>query len=620
LVVNTPVIKIPVDDSAFKKFHELFLSYTEKVEEMPDAWKKLDAAMGKAGDGFGQSAATAKDALAIAATQTAAIVEAITAATKAQNGFSKATHGSASAMFKLGAQVKSVAGEVAGMGKWLLKMGGITGTLAGIGGGLGVYDLAGSVLSNQRQAGGLGLSVGQMRSWQANMSPFVGANVLQGAAGAQLDPSKYGYLAALGISGQQASGESATSLATQISNAARRAYQQNPNVNSAQAQSFFALGGNVSDWRNLGTANGAFLASSEGNATSNAGALGYSAKTAQAWQQLSVQLSKAGYQIQSSLIDGLEPLAPMLTKLSAAVSDGISAFFKSPELKADLQQFTDWLSSPGFTTDLKAFGDGIKTAGADVLAFLGMLGKIPGLNPSAPNPTTNPNVDPTTGAGLKKAQQGGWGSAASYAFGPDGGKTKATSMTGYSQVMKAFEGAGYSTNFAAAMASQFGSESGFNASASSYDKKTGWHKGLGQWSADRRAQILRGTNGKIDVWSSDPQMGIAGSIWELQHTQTAAAAQIAAAAKIGPGQAGIAADKYYEVSGDGLLGQAGRGLKANLFAQLGPQSSGKSSTPPELVALLKRLAKQGIVKPAHVTISNSTSARVSMSANAAAFG
>lgn len=368
------VIAIDVQDGSFKKFLDLFNAYTEKLEDLPDNWRKLDEAMSSSGASFGKATANVSDLLAIAATQTAAIVEAIEFASKAQSGFRKQTDQSTSAVARLGKQVEGVAKGAEAGAKWLLKAASIGGALGGIGGGLGVFELASSVLTNQRQASGLGLSVGQMRSWNANMSPFVGSNILQGAAGAQLDPSKFGALAALGISGQQAQGENATALAIQISNAARRAYQQNPNVNTAQAQSFFALGGTMADWRNLGSANGAQLAGYESKVGSDASGLGYTSKTAAAWQQLSVQLDKAGYKIQSSLIDGLEPLAPTLTKLSGALSDGISAFLRAPQVKQDLQDFTNWLESPAFMGEMKDIGSWLKVAGQDILSFAASVG------------------------------------------------------------------------------------------------------------------------------------------------------------------------------------------------------------------------------------------------------
>jgi hypothetical protein len=614
-MANQPIISIPIDDSAFRKFYEMFKAYSEKLETMPEAWKKLNATMGENGS------AKVSDLLAIAATQTTAIVTAISGAADAQKRLGQETVRTTSSWDRLGKSVTGVASSVVGIGKAIAGWGLGAGALAGIGGGLGVADLANSVLNNQLSAGGLGLSIGQMRSWQTSMSPFVGTNLLQGAASAQLSPSMFGYLATLGISGQQAQGESPAQLATQIANAARQAYQQNPNINSAQAQAFLALGGTEADWRNLGTANGGFLRGSEASALAGAGAQGPGAQATRAFQGLAVALHSAENTVQSALIDALGTAAPIITKFTEAASSGIAAFLKSPELQADIKSLTDWLSSPAFMADLSTFGAAIKTAGADIMAFISWFsgkGGVPGA-PAQPTP-------PMTPAQIKAAQNqpglaglrarlpialGGYGNGAAGII-PNRSvtSTDTASGTNFAHVMGAFKAAGYSTNFAAAMAAQASSESSFN--GASYNVTNGQvHAGMFGWSATRRAQIKKATG--IDVWTdTNPDDQIKASIWELHNTQAGAAAKINAAANVrGPGAAGIAADEYYEGSGDNVFRQGVRGLKANLFAHTGPQS--------DLPASVKKLLSSLRTPPAKVSlnITNSTSARVAVSANSA---
>ena len=181
--------------------------------------------------------------------------------------------------------------------------------------------------------------------------------------------------------------------------------------------------------------------------------------------------------------------------------------------------------------------------------------------------------------------------------------------------MRQFEGAGYSKNFAAGMAANAGSESGFNAASTN-----GSHAGLFQWDQTRRAQILKGMG--IDVWRDvNPADQVKAAIWELQNTEKAAAAKIAAAKS--SGAASIAADRYYERSGDTLLQQAARGLKGNLFGAIGPNPAAAqiATQPPGLPSsvtrVLGRLAKQN-QQPIKVSVHNSTAARVAVSANAVA--
>ena len=143
------------------------------------------------------------------------------------------------------------------------------------------------------------------------------------------------------------------------------------------------------------------------------------------------------------------------------------------------------------------------------------------------------------------------------------------------------------------------------------------HAGLFQWSASRRAQILKGTG--IDVWKdANPQDQVNASIWELQNTQIPAAMKIALAPNAGA--AAIAADKYYEVSGDNMVQQGIRGLVAQGYAAIGPAAPSTKPVlhdlPPDVKSLLSRLATRP-APPVKVSVTNSTSAKVAVSANAA---
>jgi hypothetical protein len=379
-MANTPIIKIPVDAAEFDKFMAAFKDYEARLADIPEEWKKLDAAINSAGGDLAKSAFSTQSALALAATSTVAIVEAIKDASKAQAGFTKQTNSAGSAMAFLSKQVKGVVSGVFDLGRTVLKlgeMGGLGGALAGIAGGLGIADLSGSAMSQQRQAAGLGLSTGQLQAWRSSMGEFVGENVLSGAAGAQVDASKWGYLSALGINPAQATREPATQLAIQEINAARRAFRANPTNQTAQYQAAIALGFTDADIRNAANAPGSALGQDERSAMNTSG-LGYSQEVAHQWSMLSNQMTRAGQTIQSALINGLESghIPELMTKLSAGVSTAISAFLQSPTLKKDLTEFTNWLESPKFMKDLNTFASVMETLankGESLLKSLGLL-------------------------------------------------------------------------------------------------------------------------------------------------------------------------------------------------------------------------------------------------------
>jgi len=110
---NKKIIGIDIDDTAFKRFYDLFKQYEAKVEDMPAAWKKLDDAMNGATADFAKNSASANEALAIGATSAALIVEAIEKASKAQGEFYKTAVKSGGAMDKMAASAKVFSGALA---------------------------------------------------------------------------------------------------------------------------------------------------------------------------------------------------------------------------------------------------------------------------------------------------------------------------------------------------------------------------------------------------------------------------------------------------------------------------------------------------------------------------
>ena len=233
-MANRPIVQIDVDDSAFQKFAAKFDEFNKKLDEMPEAWKNFNAAIGGAGEATGELAAgalTAKEAIALAGAQAAIIAEALTEAVKAQDKLGDSSHGTNKRMSELAKTAKGLAGDIESVGKWVLKLG--AGALAGLGisallGGFGIGELANAAFTRSRTAGGLGLSPGQLKSFQVNAQPFLSESALQGAASAQLSYSSAPYLQMLGIGFGRAQQMNAADLAFEMLRGAVR------NWNAAQ--------------------------------------------------------------------------------------------------------------------------------------------------------------------------------------------------------------------------------------------------------------------------------------------------------------------------------------------------------------------------------------------------
>jgi hypothetical protein len=228
------------------------------------------------------------------------------------------------------------------------------------------------------------------------MREFVGDNVLSGAAAAQVDPTKYGWLAALGINSQQAASENAAALANQEINAVRAAWRANPNINTAQSQAALALGFSLPDIRNIAGAKGSVLGQDEFNAQDTSG-LGFSGDTAHNWILLGQALDKAQMTVQSALIDGLEPLTPQLASLSKAAADTIASLLTSKTLKDDLNEFVGWLESAKFKQDVADFITSFDVLASKMKGFLQSMGVWPSTNsgPGSNSTSSNSSSTPT---------------------------------------------------------------------------------------------------------------------------------------------------------------------------------------------------------------------------------
>ncbi len=439
-------------------------------------------------------------------------------------------------------------------------IGSLLGVGLGVAGGLGDLALrsAGSVSGIARGAFGADTSYGQFQNAQASLSPFLPnpEGSLQGVAAAQWNPAAAGMLGLYGVQGKP-SPQAMTSILEQSVAALRRSHNlMLPQVSFAEQ----LLGLSPTDMISLANQSPKDL--------------------------------NAAYQ------NMLNP------KLNAAQN------VAGPVISSDQRTAASWdvsmnTASAKFAAALAPLNPIVVSFGQSVAGFAGAVSKLVG-GATAPGAMSGP---------------GGIMSRLPIAFGGQGNgpggiqaqsSSSPSSRTYAGAVMSQFEAAGYSKNFAAAMAAQANAESSFNAGAVNITKGQK-HAGLFQWSATRRAQILQGTG--IDVWTDlKPQDQVKASIWELQNTQKYAASKIAASPNAVT--AGTAADKYYEGSGDSNAARLMRGATSGLYSLMGP-SPRSSGLPSSVEALVKRISKQPVI---HVkaTVSNPTSSRVAMSARAAA--
>jgi hypothetical protein len=598
-----PVIDIEVNDEAFKKFLDLFQDYAAKLDEMPESWQRLDAAIGSAGNGMKAGAVSAKEALAIAAASASVIAEELHHATKAQHEFGRATTSSSSAMGRLASTAKGLGHTIFGMGKWLLKFSAIGLGLGALGSGFGFDELAGSALSRERSARSLGLTPGQLASFTANAQQFMGISALTGAAAAQVNPQDAGKFATLGINPNRARNESATRLAFEELKAARNSWQQyklagiDP-MASPQVRAAISLGLSQGDIRNAAKARLSTINADERATRGDAAQLGFSSRTAAEWTRLKIAMDKAGTTIETSLIKALAPLAPLIGRMANEAARFIAAFVTGPEIKKlvafvvdGLKEFMKFIHSPKFYQDLALFETSIGRLAHVTVTALRYLDIIPKAHRTDQEilmqAVKQPKKPPTTPWNIKTA-------AALEKYGPFGPNKYEITQAAIAAHKK------YPNVPVSELVNLSGIESGYGSNM--LGPKTPYGRALGAW------QMLPGTakaEGVRDPMAiSDEAMGAARYLTQLQKQFGSRRAALAAY-EAGPGTVAAQIKAHPHT----WLNQAGPAERKETTAA-GP------GLPDSVNRLIKAIRNRAPVKPAQVHITNSTAARVSVSVNA----
>ncbi len=342
-MANKAVIPIEVDASAFEKFVEQFKAYTALVEEHPQAWDEINKTLTQ----------HAKEAKRVA--------EFVNVSDVNMRSMAQSSRYVGDNFKRIAEHAGSAARFVAGLAGSALRIG----TLGLIGGGgmlFGLDVLANGVLGQQRSARGMGLSIGEMQSFTTHMRQFASGRTLESAAQAQISPDAAGNLAALGIGFAQAGKMSAGELAIREMQAIRRAWQSNPTTFNPAVAAAQQLGFSLPEIRNIGTAPEAEFQSAVSGYRGDKSRLGFSEQVAQQWAKLSIALERAGVVIESALVRTLAPLAPKFEQMAIGVANWIEAFSHSETvaklidgMKEAFDSFVKFITGPGFQADLDAF-------------------------------------------------------------------------------------------------------------------------------------------------------------------------------------------------------------------------------------------------------------------------
>jgi hypothetical protein len=326
------VIEIDVLDEKFKAFANLFEKYQDSLKKMPGDWQKVNASANQG------SASLSKN---------------LQQATKNQKDLNKAlgdsNYGFRNAARITGDIAKNLASSAVSIAKWV--------ALGSIGGGFGLGALAGSASSVRRQAQGLGVSTGQLRSANVNLGKYIDpASTLSNIADIQGDLSRGQILTRLG--GKQGQNP-ADMLADVIRNATQQFKAGGQTQQYAEAMGLTQVF-TLEELRRL-----ASLSEQELNETitqfkRDRELLNVDDASSRSWQEFFVQLKRSGNLIETSFIKNLTVLTPQLKDLSESVAKAIDGFLGSEEVKQKLKDLATYIGSDEFKQAAGQFMEGLK--------------------------------------------------------------------------------------------------------------------------------------------------------------------------------------------------------------------------------------------------------------------
>lgn len=352
------IIDVEVDpDGNFERFQELFDKYQQQLGKTPNAWKnasKESAAMATQFERMTAALMAQGQVNREQAEARKAQEKHLTVSQRLWTDISKAS----------GTVSKNVVTATKALLSWTGIIGGVTGLL-GLGGLYGLDRMAERVSDQRRSSLGLGLTIGQQKSFETNLGRFVNPGAfLSGISAATADPSKQGGLYALGVNPNG----SPADVAIAVLKAVRARALATPANQIGLLESQYGLGDiglGLEDVRRLRSVSGNEFNAQIANFRGNQGDLGIDDATARRWQDFTTQMDRAGQSIFKTFVIGLGPLADPLSHLSDSVvkliKDAFPADGNGPikkgidQLGKWIDDFADTLKSGDFQEKVKQF-------------------------------------------------------------------------------------------------------------------------------------------------------------------------------------------------------------------------------------------------------------------------
>lgn len=366
-----PVIKIDVEDGAFKRFAAEFAAFMSSLDQVKQSSKEATKAAKKQADAEAEALTARKKAEKTKTDDDRAASR--RADEKAKQAKKEADTAKRAAtdrkkereddirqtkeLAKWTADVaKSAAGAAAGFAKWL--------AFGAIASGFGLGGLASSAAGARRQAQGIGVNTGELRAAGVNFGKYIDPEAaLSNIANAQSDVNKRWIFNAIG---QRTEGKSSGDILAEALPKLVQAFRAGGStLQGADARGLTQLVG-IEDLRRLSSLTQRELSDTIDAYRRDRETLAVGDSTNRDWQEFLVSLHRSGQEIENSLIRGLVTLTPYLSKFSDGIAKAIDAFATNgglqewiEKLGAGLQKLGAYLGSKEFGEDVDAFFRGV---------------------------------------------------------------------------------------------------------------------------------------------------------------------------------------------------------------------------------------------------------------------
>jgi len=370
------IIDIEVRDQAFKDFSALFAKYQTQLGKLPGSWDKVDAAIKQTTNPFKQIHAILSGT-----------VEQLNAARTAQEKLRLSAQASGKVFGVMATSTGKLARNIKSTTLDLLRWGSLTAVFSGLlgaGGLFGLNRLAAAAGNSRREAQGLGVTPGEREAAKINYQKLVDVDsMLTKINEAKWDVTKRSAFAAAGLqTGDWENRNAADILKTLVPQLKTRFDQIGGTKQGADATGLTQFV-DMETLTRLKNVTREEIDAAGKRYDADVRLLSISDRAQRAWQDFSMQLQRAGAQIENSFLKGLAPLTPHLEKLSAAVAHAVDVFLASPKIGkwidtvgVGLQKFAKYLTSDDFTEDVKSFFDALDELGGAIYGVARTIGKV----------------------------------------------------------------------------------------------------------------------------------------------------------------------------------------------------------------------------------------------------